>query len=74
MTAAESNPTIFRNILAGRTVTGFGTTENFIRIGHSLFAIVVALLGGRLSRNLSAKNAPRTSALVSATISTPNNS
>jgi hypothetical protein len=74
VTDAGSNPTIFRNVLAGRTLTGFGTTENFIRIGHSLFAVVVALLGGQLSRNLSAKNAPRTSALVSATTSIPNDS
>jgi len=33
-----------------------GTTENFIRIGHSLFALIVAFLGGHLSRHLYAKN------------------
>lgn len=29
-----------------------GTTENFVRIGHSLLALVVGLIGGRLSRYL----------------------
>jgi hypothetical protein len=29
-----------------------GTTEHFIRIGHSLCALIVAWLGGRLSRRL----------------------
>ena len=36
--------------------TGFGgwsgTTENFIRIGHSLFALLAAWIGGQLSRRL----------------------
>jgi hypothetical protein len=54
--AAGSNETRFTNILAGRSLTGFGTTENFIRIGHSLLAIVAALLGGQLSRYLHQKN------------------
>jgi hypothetical protein len=27
-----------------------GTTENFLRIGHSLFALIVGWLGGVLSR------------------------
>jgi hypothetical protein len=29
-----------------------GTTENFVRIGHSLFALILAWLGGSLSRRL----------------------
>jgi hypothetical protein len=29
-----------------------GTTENFVHIGHSLLVLVIALLGGRLSRYL----------------------
>jgi hypothetical protein len=29
-----------------------GTTENFLRIGHSLFALILAWLGGKLSRHL----------------------
>jgi hypothetical protein len=37
-----------------RTVFGgwMGTKENFVRIGHSLFALVAAWLGGQLSRRL----------------------
>jgi FG-GAP-like repeat len=50
--ATGSNPTRFTNILAGRTLTGFGTTEKFIRIGHSLAAMILALLGGHISRRL----------------------
>ena len=30
---------------------GTGTTENFVRIGHSLFALIVGWLGGALSRS-----------------------
>lgn len=33
-----------------------GTTENFIRIGHSLFTLIAAFLGGQVSRHLYAKN------------------
>jgi hypothetical protein len=33
-----------------------GTTENFVRIGHSLFALIAALIGGLLSRHLHEKN------------------
>ena len=58
--AAGSNgpgkQTWFRNILARRSLTGFGTTENFVRIGHSILTIVTALLGGQLSRHLDTKN------------------
>ncbi len=36
------------NVLAG---TG-GTTENFVRIGHSLLALLLACIGGHLSRYL----------------------
>jgi hypothetical protein len=32
-----------------------GTTENFMRIGHSLFALIVAFVGGQLSRHLYGK-------------------
>jgi hypothetical protein len=31
---------------------GTGTTENFVRIGHSLFALIVGWLGGALSRKV----------------------
>jgi hypothetical protein len=37
--------------LAGRWLgRSGGTTENFIRIGHSLLALIIAFLGGQLSR------------------------
>jgi WD40 repeat protein len=36
--------------------TWSGTAENFVRIGHSLFALIIALVGGRLSDYLYAKN------------------
>ncbi len=29
---------------------GIGTTENFVRIGHSLFALIIGWLGGAISR------------------------
>jgi hypothetical protein len=41
------------NAATGRFLTGWsGTTENFIRIGHSLLALVAAWIGGQLSRRL----------------------
>jgi hypothetical protein len=36
----------------GRLLSWGGTTENFVRIGHSLFALLAAWLGGLLSRRL----------------------
>ena len=59
----------FRNILAGRSLTGFGTTVNFVRIGHSLLAVVGALLGGQLSRYLYTKNRQSSSRPVPAQVS-----
>jgi hypothetical protein len=52
------NTTTSRSIRVWSTNTGnllgsgSGTTENFLRIGHSLFALIVAWLGGKLSRRL----------------------
>jgi hypothetical protein len=47
----------FTNILARPSLTGsIGTTENFVRIGHSLVALIAAFLGGLISRYLFAKN------------------
>jgi hypothetical protein len=43
----------------GKLLSGWsGTTENFIRIGHSLFALVAAWLGGHVSRRLSRGSRP----------------
>jgi WD40 repeat protein len=36
--------------------TGTGNTEDFVRIGHSLFALILAWLGGKFSRQLHARN------------------
>jgi hypothetical protein len=41
------------NVVKGRLFGGWsGTTENFVRIGHSLFALLAGWLGGQLSRRL----------------------
>jgi hypothetical protein len=49
---AGSKP-LFPIILAGPSLTrSSGTTENFVRIGHSLFALLAGWLGGQLSRCL----------------------
>jgi hypothetical protein len=40
-------------VTKGKLLNGWsGTTENFVRIGHSLFALLAAWLGGQLSRRL----------------------
>ena len=41
----------------GRWMRGpVGSPENFVRIGHSLLALVIAVIGGQVSRHLYAKN------------------
>jgi len=41
------------NILVGPSMAGSsGTTENFVRIGHSLLALIAAFVSGQLSRRL----------------------
>ena len=51
------NGRLFLNNSAGLWLRGSGgTTVSFMRIGHSLFALIVALLGGRLSGYLYARN------------------
>jgi hypothetical protein len=55
---ASSNQGVVRlwNVTTGKPVGGSGgTTENFIRIGHSLLALALAWLGGKLSRYLHIK-------------------
>jgi hypothetical protein len=47
----------FEDVTSGKSLSGStGTTEKFTRIGHSLLALIIALLGGRLSGYLYAKN------------------
>jgi hypothetical protein len=48
-----SNGRLVLNISSGQWARGsIGTTENFMRIGHSLFALIAAVVGGQLSRRL----------------------
>jgi hypothetical protein len=52
-TLAVKSPGAVRlwNVTTGRFLSGpNGTTQNFIRIGHSLVALVLAYVGGALSR------------------------
>jgi hypothetical protein len=50
------NGTISLSTLTGKALAGpFGSSENFVRIGHSLLALVVALCGGHFSHRLSLK-------------------
>jgi hypothetical protein len=45
------------DVATGRLLAGWGgTTENFVRIGHSLLALIAAFLGGQLSRRFCAKH------------------
>jgi hypothetical protein len=58
---ATSNQCVVRvwDAATGRLLSGWGgTTENFIRIGHSLLALVAAWLGGHVSRRLSRGSRP----------------
>ena len=49
----------------GRLLGGWaGTTENFVRIGHSLIALIVAFMGGQLSRHLCARHEDATDGSV----------
>jgi hypothetical protein len=52
--AATNNGVIFLHNSAGLGVVG--TSANLMRIGHSIYALIVALLGGHLSRYLYEKN------------------
>jgi hypothetical protein len=65
----------FPNIVAGPSLTASnGTTENFVRIGHSLLTLVAALLGGQLSRYLHARNRQGTSESLPTPASTSDDS
>jgi hypothetical protein len=61
-----------RDVTTGKLLSGWsGSTENFVRIGHSLFALLVAWLGGQLSRRLCrASRHPGVSTVVEAREST----
>jgi hypothetical protein len=50
------NGTFSLSTLTGKALAGpFGSSENFVRIGHSLLSMVVALCGGQFSRRLSVR-------------------
>jgi len=54
--------TWFPNIFAGPSLTrSNGTTENFVRIGHSLLTLIATILGGLLSHHLRVGNWERSS-------------
>jgi hypothetical protein len=52
LTGLPPSPEEVRRLLAGSG----GTSENFMRIGHSLFTLLLAFLGGHLSRDLYMRN------------------
>ena len=60
---AGSNPKILVKPPLTRSI---GNKEDFVRIGHSLLALIAAILGGLLSRVLHAGNRERESGLPSA--------
>lgn len=70
--ATTSNGLWIRDVTTGKLLSGWsGSTENFVRIGHSLFALLMAWLGGQLSRRLCrASRHPEVSAAVEARGST----
>ena len=55
------NGTLVLNNSAG--LAAVGTSESFKRIGHSIFALLVAVFGGLLSQYLLSRNQGRTSTL-----------
>jgi WD40 repeat protein len=64
---ATSSPGTVRlwDATTGRLLGGWaGTTENFVRIGHSLIALIVAFLGGQVSRHLCARQEEATDGSV----------
>jgi len=55
----------FPNLLTGQSLTGSnGTTESFVRIGHSFLALIAAIVGGQLSRFYYLKKCEQVSASV----------
>jgi hypothetical protein len=52
-----NNDGLFLNLSSGPSVRGStGTTENFMRIGHSVLALIAACAGGQISRRLYGKS------------------
>ncbi len=72
--AGSTTAWIVKSLAGPRPAGSSGTTENFIRIGHLLLALIAALLGGQLSRYLYTKNTQRSSAPIPAPVSMPSDS
>jgi hypothetical protein len=66
--SAGQGPARLWDAATGKMLGGWsGTTENFVRIGHSLFALLAGWLGGQLSRRLCRSSSdPERSAAVEA--------
>jgi hypothetical protein len=55
----------FPNLLAGQSLTGSsGTTDSFVRIGHSFLALIAAIVGGQIFPFYYLKNCEQVSASV----------
>jgi len=71
----KTNTGWFLDAMAAAGLVGSsGTTENFVRIGHSLLALIAAFLGGQLSRSFFAKNRELASGSVNPPERSPNGS
>jgi hypothetical protein len=58
---ANDTTGLFKSLVGTLPKGSSGTSEHFIRIGHSLLAIVAAILGGQLSRYLRSRDERRLS-------------
>ena len=66
MAVVAGSNRLFSRILAGPSLVGFSdTTETFVRIGHSLFVLIAAFVGGQLSLHLCANHSKETLELPS---------
>ncbi len=52
---SSSLNTLLTSLLGGSS----GSSETFVRIGHSLMALIVAFAGGHISRHIEARSAQR---------------
>lgn len=53
------------DVATGRLLGGWsGTTENFVRIGHSLLSLIAAMLGGYLSHHFYAQNGTKQTVIM----------
>jgi hypothetical protein len=63
-TSSQENVRVW-DVATGRLLGGWsGTTENFVRIGHSLLSLIAAILGGYLSHHFYAKNGTEPTVII----------